>query len=65
MQARDALQALSDAIGPFSQLVCHVNASGDLLPMAVATDHQRFSVAFWKGKSMGMKSSACLPVSTC
>jgi hypothetical protein len=49
-QAREALQALSDAIGPFSQLVCDVDASGHLLPMAVATDQRHFTVAFWKGQ---------------
>jgi hypothetical protein len=50
VRAREALQAIADALGPMAHLVCEVNRSGHVLPMAVATADRHFSVAFWKGE---------------
>lgn len=49
-QARRALQALYDAVRPFSQLLPNVQASGALVPMAIATDQDHLVVAFWHGQ---------------
>jgi hypothetical protein len=49
-RAREALQAIAEALGPIARLVCEVNSSGHILPMAVATTDRHFSVAFWKGQ---------------
>lgn len=47
--AREALQALADALGPLAPFVCKVDAAGHVLPMAVSSGEHHLHVSFWKG----------------
>ncbi len=48
VQARAALQALSDSLGPLAQLTCDVDTTGRVLPMAVSSGPTHMTVAFWR-----------------
>jgi len=49
LRSREALQGLSDALGPIAPFVIDVDDAGRVRPMGVASGPLHLTVAFWRG----------------